>query len=131
MRLEPSRLWDGDDGGRAVDSRTGGVDDARAVELGHDLEEVHGRVHVVLVVRERDLSRLADGLVRLRRPRARSAPSHLAENMRRTHRDVDDTPDSTLSILLEHLADLVALREVSRERVDLRAVLVLLGRVGR
>ena len=63
MRLESGRLGNRDDGGSAVDGRTGGVDDARAVELGGDLEEVDRRSDVVLVVGQGDFGRFADGLV--------------------------------------------------------------------
>ena len=55
MSLQARRLRDGDDGGRAVDGRAGGVDHARAVEFRHGLEEDDGRGDVVLVVRQRDL----------------------------------------------------------------------------
>ena len=61
--MEPGRLGDWDDGGSAVDGRTGGVDDARAVELGGNLEEVDGRSDVVLVVGQGNFGRFADGLV--------------------------------------------------------------------
>ncbi len=63
--LKTSRLGDRDDGGRAVDSRAGRVDKARGVELRHDLEEEDRRGDVVLIVRQGDLRRLANGLVGL------------------------------------------------------------------
>ena len=65
VRLEAGALGDGDDGRGAVDGGGGRVDDARAVKLGHHLEEVDRRRDVVLVVRQGDLRRLAHGLVRL------------------------------------------------------------------
>ena len=63
MRLDPRRFGDGDDRGRAVDGCAGRVDDARAVELGGNLEEVDRRSDVVLVVGQGDFGRFADGLV--------------------------------------------------------------------
>ena len=44
-----------------------------------------------------------------------------------THRDVDDSPNTTLAILLEHLADVLMLGEVCLEDINLGAVLVLGG----
>ncbi len=42
---------------------------------------------------------------------------------------MNDAPDPALSVLLEHFPDLVALGQVNGKDVNLRAVLVLLGRV--
>lgn len=51
--------------------------------------------------------------------------------MKEAYRDVNDTPDTTLAVLLEDFADLVALGEVDGEGVDLCAVLVLFCGIGR
>ena len=51
--------------------------------------------------------------------------------MKKAYRDVNDTPDATLAVLLEDFADLVALGEVDGEGVDLCAVLVLFCGIGR
>ena len=67
VRLQAGRFGDGDDGRGAVYGRRRRVDDARAIELACDLEEVDRRGDVVLVICQRDLRRLSDGLVSLGR----------------------------------------------------------------
>ena len=125
MRLESGRLGDRDDGGSAVDGRTGGVDDTCAVELGGDLEEVDRRGNVVLIVGQGDFSGLADGLVGLCTRSYLSIWRADVQGVKEAYRDVNNTPDATLAVLLEDFADLVALGEVDGEGVDLCAVLVL------
>lgn len=46
-------------------------------------------------------------------------------------RDVDDTPDATLSVLFEHGSDLRGVGEVASMGVDHRAVLFFVGRLFR
>ena len=43
---------------------------------------------------------------------------------------MDDAPNASLAILLKHLPDLIALREVDSVRINLGAVLVFLRRCG-
>lgn len=43
------------------------------------------------------------------------------------YRNMDDTPDSTLAVLLEHLADILVLGEVRLVDINLSTVLVLGG----
>ena len=51
--------------------------------------------------------------------------------MKEAYRDVNDTPDTTLAVLLEDLADVFMLREVCLEDINLGAVLVLGGGIRR
>lgn len=51
--------------------------------------------------------------------------------MESTDRDVDDTPDATLSVFLEHGSDLRRVGQVTPVRVDQCAVLFIVGRVFR
>jgi hypothetical protein len=66
VRLQTCRLGDGDVRRCAVYGRRRGVDHARAVVVGHDLEEGDGGGDIVLVIGERDLSRLSYSFVGLR-----------------------------------------------------------------
>lgn len=47
-----------------------------------------------------------------------------------TYRDVNDTPDAALAVLLKDSADVLGIDEVDCELIDLSRVLVLLGRIG-
>ena len=126
VRFETGRFGDRDDGGRAVDGRAGRVHDAGAVKLGHGLQQVDRRRDVVLIVCQRDLGRLTHGLVCLQHV-CPLGPclAHATGTRGETHRNVNDTPDAALAILVKHAPDLVAAGEIAGKDVNFSAVAVL------
>jgi mitochondrial fission protein ELM1 len=91
------------------------------------LKEVYSCRDVVKVVGEGDLGRLPNRFVRLNK-HGSIVRQELGKN---AHRNVDDTPNATLSVSFEHGSYLRRVREVASMRIDHCAVPFFVGRVFR
>lgn len=109
LRLQRRSLGNGYDGWDSVDGGGGGIYEPFAPEFIHNLGQLQSRSDVVGIICEGNLRRLADSFV---------------------GRNMDDTPDASLSIGLEDITNALLAFEVGFNGYDFGVLFVFSGSIG-